>query len=194
MSNKNKNNKQTLKKNLNNFIIKSGKTRKEICTETGIGYSTFTEWANGRSYPRIDKIEALARYFGCDKSDLIEERQPSHTRITPQEVGDIIRRRRMELHLSPAELSARVGMTETELADWESGKAADKSVRLAKKLSDVLGVPFATIIGAKPSERHIYERNFFQRLKEAFINIIFTDAEIDQIIAYGKFLETQRKK
>lgn len=194
MSNKNKNNKQTLKKNLNNLIIKSGKTRKEICTETGIGYSTFTEWANGRSYPRIDKIELLARYFGCDKSDLIEESQPSHTRISPQEVGSIIRRRREELNLSTAELSARVGMAETELASWENGTTADKSIRLAKKLSDVLGIPFGTIIGAKPSARYMYERNFFQRLKEAFINIIFTDAEIEQLIAYGKFLESQREK
>lgn len=186
--------KKIVSKNINRLIQRSGKTRKEICKEIGVSYSTFTDWANGSNYPRPEGLELLARYFGCDKSDLIEERQPSHTRITPQEVGDIIRRRREEMRLTLAELSARVGMTEAELADWESGKTADKSVRLAKKMSDVLGIPFGTIIGAKPSERHIYERNFFQRLKEAFINIIFTDAEIEQIIAYGKFLESQRKK
>lgn len=186
--------KKIVSKKLLELIRKSGKSRKEICQEMGISYSTFTEWANGRKYPRPEGLELLARYFGCDKSDLIEESQPSHTRISPQEVGSIIRRRREELNLSTAELSARVGMTETELAGWENGTTADKSIRLAKKLSDVLGIPFGTIIGAKPSERYIYERNFFQRLKEAFINIIFTDAEIEQLIAYGKFLESQRKK
>lgn len=185
---------QVFSRNLSAKIKEKGVTQRELAKILGVSEPTVHDWVKGKFYPRINKIEALARYFGCDKSDLIEERQPSHTRITPQEVGDIIRRRREEMRLTLAELSARVGMTEAELADWESGKTADKSVRLAKKMSDVLGIPFGTIIGAKPSERHIYERNFFQRLKEAFINIIFTDAEIEQIIAYGKFLESQRKK
>lgn len=36
-------------------------------------YSTLSDWVNGKKYPRIDKIELLANYFGIDKSDLIEE-------------------------------------------------------------------------------------------------------------------------
>lgn len=188
------NNKQILKKNLNNFIAKSGKTRKEICQETGIGYSTFTEWASGRSYPRINKIELLAQYFGCDKSDLIEERETSYQRLSPQEVGDIIRGRRVAMGLTPADISTRVGLTEAELADWESGKTADKSVSLAKRLADVLGLSFGTIIGVQSSDKKRYWKGFFQRLEEAFSGIVFTDAEIEQLIAYGKFLETQRKK
>ena len=37
-------------------------------------YSTLSDWVNGKKYPRIDKIELLANYFGIDKSDLIEDK------------------------------------------------------------------------------------------------------------------------
>lgn len=67
-------NKQTMAKNLRFYIEKSGKDRKELAQIWGFPYSTLTEWVNGRKYPRIDRIEIMADYFGILKSDLIEER------------------------------------------------------------------------------------------------------------------------
>ncbi|MBQ7003118.1 MAG: helix-turn-helix domain-containing protein [Oscillospiraceae bacterium] len=66
-------NNEILAKNLTKYVEESGKTRSEICADLGIAYSTFSEWMNGRKYPRIDKIEMMANYFGIMKSDLIEE-------------------------------------------------------------------------------------------------------------------------
>ena len=66
-------NKEVFSKNLTKYIDASGKSRIDICKELGVAYSTFSEWANGRKYPRIDKIELIANYFGIKKSDLIEE-------------------------------------------------------------------------------------------------------------------------
>ena len=40
----------------------------------GVAPSTFNEWVKAKKYPRIDKIEILANYFGILKSDLIEDR------------------------------------------------------------------------------------------------------------------------
>ena len=37
--------------------------------------STFSDWVNAKTYPRIDKIEMLANYFGINKSDLIEDKE-----------------------------------------------------------------------------------------------------------------------
>jgi repressor LexA len=51
-----------------------GKDRKQVCDDLGFKYTTFTDWYNGNKYPRIDKIEILADYFGVLKSDLIEEK------------------------------------------------------------------------------------------------------------------------
>lgn len=76
-------NKDVFAKNLSYYVDRSGKTRSEICEELGIAYSTFSEWMNARKYPRIDKIEQLASYFGILKSQLIESTPKGITPYTP---------------------------------------------------------------------------------------------------------------
>lgn len=66
-------NKEIFSKNIKKQILKSGKDRKTIAEDLDCSYSTLTEWVNGKKYPRIDKIERLAEYFGVSKSDLIED-------------------------------------------------------------------------------------------------------------------------
>ena len=53
------------------------KSRKQICEDLGFAYSTFSDWVNGKKYPRIDKIEMMANYFGIEKSDLVEKKSSS---------------------------------------------------------------------------------------------------------------------
>ena len=53
---------------------KFDKTRNDICDDLGFKYTTFSDWVNGKKYPRIDKIEMMANYFGVEKSDLIEDK------------------------------------------------------------------------------------------------------------------------
>ena len=67
-------NKEILSKNLKYYIEKSGKDRRQLAEIWGVPYSTLTGWVNAQKYPRIDKIEIMADYFGILKSDLIEER------------------------------------------------------------------------------------------------------------------------
>ncbi len=71
-------NKQTMAKNLSYYVERSGKTKKELAETIGVAASTFNEWTKGNKYPRIDKIEMLADYFGILKSDLIEEKTTEH--------------------------------------------------------------------------------------------------------------------
>lgn len=75
-------NKAILSKNLKHYIDKSGKDRRELANIWGFPYSTVTEWINGKKYPRIDRIEIMADYFGIQKSDLIEEK------LTPEKEKD----------------------------------------------------------------------------------------------------------
>ncbi|MBQ5655913.1 MAG: helix-turn-helix transcriptional regulator, partial [Bacteroidaceae bacterium] len=44
----------------------------------GVSYYTLTDWVKGKKYPRMDKVEKLANYFGILKSDLIEEKSEEH--------------------------------------------------------------------------------------------------------------------
>ena len=70
-------NKEIFAKNLLYFVNKHGKEQKVIADEIGVAPSTFTAWVKGNKYPRIDKIEKLANYFGILKSDLIEGQKNS---------------------------------------------------------------------------------------------------------------------
>ena len=67
-------NKETFAKNLLYYMNKHGKEQKEIAEIIGVAPSTFNTWIKGNKYPRMDKVERLANYFGILKSDLIEER------------------------------------------------------------------------------------------------------------------------
>lgn len=70
----------------------NGKTRKEVCKDLGISYSTFSDWFYGRTLPRADKIELLADYFGCRKSDLVQIEIDSETEKVSFDISEIIAR------------------------------------------------------------------------------------------------------
>ena len=65
-------NKEIFAKNLAYYLERSGRDQKEVAEVVGVAPSTFNEWMKAKKYPRIDKIEMLANYFGILKSDLIE--------------------------------------------------------------------------------------------------------------------------
>lgn len=66
-------NKEIMAKNISKYMGKAGVDRNKLSTDLGISYTTITDWIKGKTYPRIDKIELLANYFGISKSDLVED-------------------------------------------------------------------------------------------------------------------------
>lgn len=61
-------------KNLRMYMEKEGKNQKELAEIVGVSAPTMNDWIKGKKFPRIDKIEMLADYFGILKSDLIEDK------------------------------------------------------------------------------------------------------------------------
>lgn len=70
--------KEVFAKNLRYYLERSGKQQKELAEIVGVSAPTINDWIKGKKYPRIDKIEILADYFGILKSDLIEEKTEEH--------------------------------------------------------------------------------------------------------------------
>lgn len=66
-----KNSRSTFVENLHFYMAKSGKSRKVVAEAIGVSYFTFSDWCNGKKYPRVEKIDALAKYFGIPTSDLV---------------------------------------------------------------------------------------------------------------------------
>ena len=67
-------NKNIFASNLKKYMRLNGKSRNDISEALGISYFTVSDWVNGKKYPRMDKVEMLANYFGIQKSDLIEDK------------------------------------------------------------------------------------------------------------------------
>lgn len=66
--------KDIMSKNLKYYIERSGKNQTDIARELGIPEMTMSNWVKAKTYPRADKIQLLADYFGIYRSDLTEER------------------------------------------------------------------------------------------------------------------------
>ena len=66
--------KNVFAKNLNYYLKINGKTRKDLCKVLGVSYSAVTAWANGKKYPRMDKVDEMAKYFGISRAHLTEEK------------------------------------------------------------------------------------------------------------------------
>ena len=65
-------------KNLIRYLSESGKKQREVAAAVGVSAGTFCDWVKGRAYPRMDKIQKLADYFGINKSDLVDEWNPEN--------------------------------------------------------------------------------------------------------------------
>ena len=74
-------NKLIMSNNLKRYLKINNITRNQLSESLGISYSTISDWINGKAYPRIDKIEMMANYFGIEKSDLVEDKSKQKENI-----------------------------------------------------------------------------------------------------------------
>ncbi len=134
-------NKEIMSQNLKFYLEKSGKDRNEVCQDLGFKYSTFSDWINGNKYPRIDKIEMLANYFGIQKSDLIEDKKevktsPTLPKLTPKDEREIAK----DLEAMLNALDSRNGMAAFNDPEDEEDRellraSLEYSMRLAKQMA-----------------------------------------------------------
>lgn len=66
-------NKEIMAENILRLMSEQNKDRVDICRDLNFKYTTFTDWIKANTYPRIDKIEMMADYFGVTKADLVEK-------------------------------------------------------------------------------------------------------------------------
>nr|DAT40843.1 MAG TPA: Repressor protein CI [Caudoviricetes sp.] len=61
-------------RNLNRFLEVNGKNQADIATLLNVSQAAVSNWCKGIKMPRMDKVQALADYFGINKSDLLEDK------------------------------------------------------------------------------------------------------------------------
>ncbi|WP_199445434.1 helix-turn-helix transcriptional regulator [Weissella confusa] len=78
-------NKEIMAENIQYYLAKNAKAPIDMVRDLEFKQTTVYDWINARTYPRIDKIEMMANYFGIDKSDLVEKRNTDEMRPTSAE-------------------------------------------------------------------------------------------------------------
>ncbi|MGI1827435.1 XRE family transcriptional regulator [Ligilactobacillus salivarius] len=72
-------NKKIMASNIRRNLDKLGLNTKEFSNKLDFKYTTVLDWVNAKTYPRIDKIEKMANFFGIEKSELVEEFNEDNT-------------------------------------------------------------------------------------------------------------------
>lgn len=173
-------NKHIMADNIAYYMSVKGVDRNQLCDDLNFKYSTVSEWLAAKKYPRIDKIEIMAEYFGITKSDLIEERnQPNEptpeitdslSSFNPLEYrssSDVVRYLRESKNMSQAEFASVLHCTEKTIKNIEEGHKL-VSINLARKISNCFGLPMPnTLLSAT-----LYDR--YQKLSKRDISIVDT--------------------
>lgn len=77
-------NKTVMAENIKFYMQIHEENGKDLSKLFDVPYTTLCDWINGKTYPRIDKIELMARHWGVEKADLVEPpRQKKNKFIIP---------------------------------------------------------------------------------------------------------------
>ena len=66
--------KEIFAKKLNYYMDINNVSQADIVLKFKLTASTVSDWCNAKKYPRVDKIQMLADFFGVLKSDLTEDK------------------------------------------------------------------------------------------------------------------------
>ncbi len=68
--------------NIKHYIDRDNRTRKEVCKDLNIKYTTFCDWINAKTIPSYNSLEILGRYFNVEPWDFYKSRDEHLHRIS----------------------------------------------------------------------------------------------------------------
>lgn len=122
-------------------------TAYQVCKATGIASSTISDWKNGKSTPKQDKLKKIADYFGVTL-DYLMTGEESETPKLESEVNTVVRIKalRKEKGLTQQELADMLNVAGNTLGYWENGHY-EPDLKALIKLADIFDVSVDYIIG-----------------------------------------------
>lgn len=168
-------NKEIMANNIRRHLDELGLNVKEFATAMGFKYTTVLDWVNANTYPRIDKIELMANFFGVEKSDLVEERKINTINGDQNNVatmsgningnvsfGSSIQKE--DLH----EVASNLNLTDRELQEKTLTEVSDlraSQARLESAIS-LLMENQANVLASMKSVDETFKKMFMEMLKE----------------------------
>lgn len=181
-------NKNIFARNLKKYMNLNNKTRKEICSDLGFSYYTFSDWVNGKKYPRMDKVEILANYFGILKSDLIEDKSNKKSNIK-----ELRQKRDVTLN----EMANELGIEPSILEQYENG-TRKIPYEIIEKFALYYNVSVDEIMGIHVGIENkatfvTQDKELLNRYKrwqnEIGYESNFTDEQINHLIEFAKLVK-----
>ena len=62
---------KTIGRNITKRLIEKDKTQQDMYNDLGWKKGTVSAWVNGTRMPKMDKIDIMCKYFGCERDDLL---------------------------------------------------------------------------------------------------------------------------
>lgn len=159
--------------------------RNKLCADLGFKYSTVSEWLKARKYPRIDRIEMLANYFGILKSDLIEDKSNKSKIIRDralalcQEKGITLEKMVSDLNI---DLSILTEFNKTEL-ESKINPISENAYKTIEAMAIYLETTTAYLLGLMDNrEESRIQSGKEIRGKADFIDVIPKDARFRDIV------------
>ena len=118
----------TFSKNLKYYMKKKGINGTRLANDLNIKQPTVRDWISGDNYPRVDKINMLANYFGVSYNDLMCENENYEIVEETPNVLDTtynrpltLRALRINQGLSLEKVSKLLNVSKETLGNWERG-------------------------------------------------------------------------
>jgi transcriptional regulator with XRE-family HTH domain len=119
-------------------------TRPELAEAVGVTAGTVVAWELGYRVPGATQLPGLAAALAVDSAELasaLPQRGPASS------LGQLIVARQRELGLRSNDVARELGAAEATVSRWVNGKSRP-GARNLRRLSDVLKVPYASIVEA----------------------------------------------
>ncbi len=133
--------------NLKNYMKKKDMNTADLARALSYSFTTVSDWVNGKKYPRMDKVQEIADYFGILKSDLTEEHTETPYEIVSDPVYKAIQAIMDERGLSITDVAHLCNLSDSTVHSIMRRERGTIALSVAFKIADGLGISLEKLNG-----------------------------------------------
>lgn len=135
-------------KHLKELRTQAGLTQGKLAKRLGVVTRTVAAWEQNINTPDVLTAADIADLFGCSINELVGRVQPYGLNVQQKPIGDIMREKRNERHMSQELFCDLMDIHTHTLRNWEQGKSYP-NIEETAKMADVFGCSIDELVGRK---------------------------------------------
>lgn len=143
----------TMYEKFNQLLSAQNVTPYRIHKETGISTATLSDWKNGKSEPKRDKIQKICDFFNVPISYFYDDIDSDS--VSSYEIfAELLKKK----GIKTSDVAAATGISNMTFSDWKKGKSTPKVDKL-QKIADFFGVTLEYLTTGKETKPQYYLDN-----------------------------------